>query len=182
MDEITTMPAFDVMNNAAVCKFIASLPPRDMFLLTQDNRKNFQIIYGDPGCRKKFEHMTDVREVCSYSSLFVVYTAAGKGTSYEMVTDLSLNEFAQSEKEGKHCIRYLKRLLKRLKLITKNKDLLIERKCGLCGNGHSGETNYMVGSQKPCHNHRCITCLSCLRQFGMDDTEFQKNVVSADTL
>ena len=177
MDDVTTMPSWDVMNNAEVCKFIDSLPPQDMFLLTQDNRKYFQVIYGDPTCRKRLSKMTDVREICSYRSLFVAYTAAVRGTSYEMVTDLSLDEFAKNDRVGKCCIRFLKRLLRRMKLVTNNSDFIVEKSCGWCGHGHAGSPNYMVGSQKPVHGHRCITCLSCLKQFVMNDKEFREQVV-----
>jgi hypothetical protein len=149
-------PSLDIMNHPMVSKWIGGLDPEPKHLLLKDNRKVMRVAKGEePDFVEQFEYKTEVYEWYSYSRTYLIFTAEGKGTSFEIVTDLSLNDFVASESEGKKCVRTLKRLLKRFQWISSGTPVKRIRDCGLCGND-----GYVVIHK----NKKKLICMGCLKE------------------
>ena len=109
---------------------------------------------------EQFEYKTEVYKWYSFSRAYLVFTAKDRGTSFEIVTDLSMDDFVTSQSEGKKCVRTLKRLLKRFQLISKGTAYKRTHMCGLCGNN-----GYVVVKK----NGKSCTCMGCLKDMGEVD-------------
>jgi hypothetical protein len=89
--------------------------PEDIFLLTQDNRETFTRVFGKRHGVFRGSHFFSVWDIEFRGYTFRVFTAKDHGTSYEIVTNLSLPKFRKDEKIGKICVAFLDDVAKKIK-------------------------------------------------------------------
>ena len=148
-------PSLNVINHPMVSKWLNGLDPEDRHLLLSYNQEFIKVLYGEPDFVEQFEYKTEIYIWYSFNRTYLIFTAKDRGTSFEIVTNLSLDDFVASEVEGKKCIKTLKRLLKRLQLVDSGKAVKRVRPCGLCGS-----PGYVVIHK----NKKKLTCMGCLKK------------------
>jgi len=87
---------------------------KEQFLLTQNNLKQFKKLLGPP----EFSYQSEYREYVWFQKFedvsLVIYTGE-RGTSYEVISDQTHEEFNQDSKAGEIVARFLTELTEQLK-------------------------------------------------------------------
>ena len=107
MNKILLQPTISLMNHPAVMEFLTKKFQR-MVRLTGKNKEAFKRNHGPQVCCLNSNgHRMWVWQVNAYRRKFLVFSGA-RGTSYEMITDMKVEEFASDAKVGRDCIKFLK--------------------------------------------------------------------------
>lgn len=103
-----------IENNDAYSKWLNNDTWTHINIMSKCNIEHFTSLFGKPWLRYKSEYDMHVWRVKENGIDMIIYSGKGKGSCYELVTDVEFNKFRKDTKTGENIINFMSKLEQKL--------------------------------------------------------------------